>query len=92
MHIFIQIPQHEHLIVILNWLAPEELLGLLESAILLVDLVGLGIEGEAVWDPAVVTTEDQDLGVVKGEAAEGVSRGPVHLLVDDLDHLPLLRL
>ena len=60
MHVFVEVAKHEHLVVVSHGLAFEELLGLLESSLVLGDFVGLSIEHEAVRDPAVVAAEDKD--------------------------------
>ena len=42
---------------------------------MLVNLIGLGVEDEAVGDPAVVPSEYKDFRVIdQREAAQGVSR------------------
>lgn len=61
MHVLVEVSEHEHLIVVAHRLALEELLGLLEGRLMLLDLVGLFIEHEAVRDPAIVTAEDKNL-------------------------------
>ena len=58
---------------------------------MLVNLIGLGVEDEAVGDPAVVTAENQDFRVIdQREAAQGVSSGPLLVLVYQWYNLPFL--
>lgn len=91
MHIFVKVPENENFIVVADGLALKELLRLLQGCLMLVNLVGLGVEHEAVGDPAVVTAEDQDFRVIdEGEAAQGVSRGPLLVLVYKWHNLPFL--
>ncbi len=64
MHILVQTAETEHLVIVLDALAVEELLRLLQGAVHLGDLIILGLEAEYVGDPTVVTAKDEDLGVV----------------------------
>ena len=61
MHVLVEVPHDEDLIVIADGLAPKKLLRLLECRFMLFDLVGLCVEDEAVRNPAVVTSEDHNL-------------------------------
>ena len=90
MHILVDAAKDEELVVVPHGLAPIELLGLLQRALLFLDLALLCVEHEAVRDPAVVSSEDEDLGVIESKAAHGVSRTPVALATTDLKRLPAL--
>lgn len=61
MYVLVKVAEHENFVVVAHRLALKELLGLFEGCLMLLDLVGLCIENEAVRDPAVVTTEDKNL-------------------------------
>lgn len=64
MHILVEVAQNEDLVVVSDWLALKELFGLLKSRFMFVNLVGLSIKNEAVRDPTIVASEDQDLRVI----------------------------
>lgn len=61
MDIFVKVPHYEDLVIVPDWLAPEELFWLAEGGFVFDDLVGLGVEDKAVRDPAIVATKDHDL-------------------------------
>lgn len=91
MNIFVEVTKNEDLVIVANRLTLEKLLRLLKCCLMLVNFVRLCVEYEAVGDPAVVSPENQDLRiVVHREAAQGVSRRPLLVLVDKRYHLPLL--
>ncbi len=61
MHVLVKVAEHKNFVIVAHRLTLEELLGLFEGCLVLLDLVGLCIENEAVRDPAVVTSEDKNL-------------------------------
>lgn len=91
MHILVQVAEDEDFVVVADRLALKEFLRLLQGRLMLVNLIGLGVEDEAVGDPAVVTAEDQDFRVInQREAAQGVTCGPLLVLVYQRNNLPFL--
>lgn len=90
MHVLVDAANDEDFVVVADGLGAEELLGLLEGAVHALDLVLLGVESEAVGDPAVVATKDEDLAIVEGEAAHSVARTPIVLTVHEVELLPSL--
>ena len=90
MDILVDAADHEDLLVVLNGLRTEELLWLFQRTLATLDLVRLRIEREAVADPAIVATEDENFLVVQREAAHRVTSAPVVLTVCELHLLPLL--
>lgn len=62
MQVLVEAPDDKYLLVVAHGLGAEELLRLLEAALVHPqDHVGLRVEVEAVADPAVIAAEDQDL-------------------------------
>jgi hypothetical protein len=58
---------------------------------MLVNLIGLSVKDEAVGDPAVVTAEYKDFRVIdQRKATQGVTRGPLLVLVYHRYNLPFL--
>lgn len=91
MQVLVEAAYHEYLFVVSNWLWPEELLWLLERAFAhSLNLARLGVEVEAVTDPSVVSSENQDFAVVQSEWTESVSGAPHVVFVHVLKTLPLL--
>ena len=90
MDVSVEAANHENFIVVFDWVAVEEIFRLAEGALNSLDLSGLGIELETVRNPSVVSTKDKDFWIVQSEAAHGVSRWPLAVLIDDLKHLPFL--
>ena len=74
MDVLIDAADDENFVVVADRLRAEELLWLLEGALHAFDLAHFCVQGEAVGDPTVVAAENQDFGVVQGEAAHGVAR------------------
>ena len=90
MNIFVEAANNEDLVVVADGLWSEELFRFLERAFHTFDLTALRVQGEAIWNPSVVTTEDEDFRVVEWKTAHGVSCWPEVVLVDDLNRFPLL--
>mmetsp|Transcript_25042 Transcript_25042/g.31340 ORF Transcript_25042/g.31340 Transcript_25042/m.31340 type:complete len:246 (-) Transcript_25042:854-1591(-) len=90
MHVLVDAANDEDFVVVADGLGAEKLLGLLEGAVHALDLVLLGVESEAVGDPAVVATKDEDLAIVEGEAAHSVACTPIVLTVHEVELLPSL--
>ena len=88
--IFVDAADDEEFVVIADGLGSEELFWLLERAFHAFDLSNLGVESEAVRDPTVVSSKDQDLRIIECEATNSISGRPVVLAVDKNDWLPLL--
>lgn len=87
-HVLVDAPDNEDFVVVRDRLGTEELFGLLERKVHTLHLVRLRVEREAVTDPSIVSTEDQDLLVVEWEAAHRIASAPVALTVGELDRLP----
>lgn len=92
MHVLVEEAEAEDLIIVLNGLASEELLWLLERAVQLLDFIRVLREYEAVGDPAVVTAEDYNFRVVQAKTAQRVPRGPQSVFIDELYLFPFLLL
>jgi hypothetical protein len=89
--VLVKVAEDEDLVVVADGLALEEFLGFLERRLVLLNLVGLRVEYEAVGDPAVVPAKYQYLRVVHElEAAEGVAGRPLLVLINQRHELPLL--
>jgi len=73
MHVLVKISNYEDLLIVSHRLAPEELLRLFKSRLMLANLVILGIEGEAVRDPAVIASKDKDFVLIDSKAADCVA-------------------
>lgn len=54
------------------------------------DFIIFSIKYEAVWDPTVVSSEDEDFRVIKGKAAKSISCWPLLIFVNDRYDLPFL--
>ena len=90
-HILVQVAEDEDFVIVADGLALKEFFWLLQGRFMLVNFIGLSVEDEAVGDPAVVTAEDQDFGVIdQREAAQGVTCGPLLVLVYQRYNLPFL--
>ncbi len=74
MHVLVKVTHDENLFIVSDRLAPEELFRLFKCGLVLAYLVVLGIEGEAVGDPAVIPTKDKDFILVDSETADRVTR------------------
>ena len=61
MHVLVKVAEHENLIIIAYWLTLEEFFGLLQSSLVLLNLISFCIKYETVGYPAVVTAENKDL-------------------------------
>lgn len=85
MHVLVQTSYNKDLIVVVDWVGSKEFLWLFQGAILSLHLICLGVEAEAVADPALVTTENQNFVVAVREASNGISCRPGVILVDDVD-------
>ena len=81
MHVSIQAPYDEHLVVVLDRMTPKEVFWLLEARLLPFDLIRLGVEAVAVGDPAVVSTKNQNFAVAEGKASNSVSGGPKTIFI-----------
>jgi len=90
MNVLVDTADNENFVVVANWLSSEKLFRLLKGALHSFDLTNLGVESEAVRNPAVVASEDKNLRVIEREAAHGVSGRPIVLTVDKDNWLPLL--
>ena len=73
MYVLVYATNDEDFVIVADWLCPEKLLRLLERAIHALYLAHFRVQGEAVGNPAVVTSEDQYFRVVEWEAAHGVT-------------------
>ena len=89
-HVFVQTSHHEDLVVVVNWLRSEELLWLLQRALVLLNFIRFRVEAEAVADPALVTAKNQNLSLSQHERANRVTRRPLVVLVDEVELLPPL--
>ena len=92
MHVLVDASHNEDFIIVAYRLSPKELLWLLKTALHAFNLANLGVEREAVADPAIISTKDQNLRVVEREAAHSVASRPIVLSIDVDDRLPLLLL
>jgi hypothetical protein len=91
MHVLVEISNDEDLVVVADWLAPEELLRLAEGGLMLCDLVCLRVENKAVRYPSIVTSKYHDLRVIKErKAAKSVASRPLLIFVNQWNDLPLL--
>jgi len=62
MQVLVQATDNKHLLIVLHRLRSEEFFRLLQGALLhSSNHIGLRVEVEAVADPSIVTTIDQDL-------------------------------
>ena len=73
MHVLVQAAHDEDFVVVAHWLGPEEFLRLLERAFHPFDLTALGVEREAVRNPSIISSKNQDLLIVKSKATHGIS-------------------
>lgn len=90
-HVLVQTPNKVELVVVADRLAPTELLGFPQWAVIeSLDLARLGVVREGVGDPAIVATEDYDFGVGEGEGADGVAGRPEGIVFGDFDDFPFL--
>ena len=89
-YVFVQTAHHEDLVVVVNWLRSEELLWLLQRALVLLNFIRFRVEAEAVADPALVTAKNQNLSLSQYERANRVTRRPLVVLVDEVELLPSL--
>jgi len=71
--ILVDTADHENLVIVSDWLGAEEFLRLSQRAFHALNFTNLGVKCEAVGNPAIVTTKDHDLRVIKREAAHGVA-------------------
>lgn len=76
MHVLVEASHDENLVVVADWLGAVELLWFFERAIHSLDLTTLCVKREAVRNPSVISTEDQNFLVVESKAAHGITRGP----------------
>ena len=66
MQVLVEAPHHEYLLVVSHRLRPEELLWLLERALAHpLNLASFGVEIEAVTDPSIVSSKNQNFTVVE---------------------------
>ena len=90
MDIFVNTANNEYFFVVLNWFGSEELLRFLQRAFIALNLISFRVKCEAIGNPAVVAAENENLLIVKGEAAHGISSTPITLTVCKLNLLPSL--
>jgi len=89
-NVLVDAAHDKYLVVIADGLRAEELLWLFQGTVHAFDFANLCVQREAVRDPAVVAAENEDLGVIQGEAAHSVASRPVVLAVYKDYGLPLL--
>lgn len=82
MDVLVEGADNEDLVVVVDWLRPEELFRFLEWALILLNLVCFRVEGETVADPALVPAKNQDFRLTQGERADSVSGRPLVVLYD----------
>ena len=92
MHILIQAPHHEHLVVIVHRLSSKEFLRLLQAALLPLNLILLRIIHIAVRDPTLIPTKYQQLRIWECKRAYSIPRWPLIILICNFKQLPLLLL
>lgn len=90
MHVLVDAANNKNFVIVANRLRSEKLLRLLKRAIHTLDLANFCIEREAVRYPAIVTSEDQNFGVVEREATHRIAGRPVVFAVYEDHRLPLL--
>jgi hypothetical protein len=75
MKVFVQASHHEDLFVVSHRLRSKELFWLLQGALSKsLNLVRFNIEIEAVGNPPIVSTENQNFRIIQSERSESVSR------------------
>lgn len=90
MHILVQTPNHKHLVVVVHRVRSKEFLWLFKRTVLALDLVRLRVEAEAVRDPALVPSKDQNFAVAQRKAADSVTWSPLGVFVDKVQLLEFL--
>lgn len=90
MDIFINTADDKYFLVVFDRLGTEEFLWLLERAFVAFDFIRLRVKGEAVGDPTIVTSKNEDFFVIEREAAHCVACTPVIFTIRILDLIPLV--
>ena len=88
-NVLIDAADAEYFVVVSDGLCAEKLFRFLQAAIHALDLAYFCVQQEAVRDPTVVTTEDQNLLIIQWEASHRVTGRPVVFTIDVQDWFPL---
>lgn len=90
MHISIQTAHHEYFVVVVHRVSPKKLLWFLQWAVLPLNLVSLTVETKTIRYPPLVSPKHQYLAIPQSETTNCVTRGPLTILIDQIDLVELL--